>query len=82
MEFVQLQVVVWIALYYITEIQLCKTLAFLNPDYSRKNRDILYVSMSIISAVFLFAMSVSILGESTLDHHTAAVTDIYAQPYI
>jgi alpha-beta hydrolase superfamily lysophospholipase len=27
-------------------------------------------------------MSVSILSESTLDHHTAAVTDVYAQPYV
>ena len=27
-------------------------------------------------------MSVSILSESTLDHHTAAVTEVYAQPYV
>jgi pimeloyl-ACP methyl ester carboxylesterase len=55
--------------------------ALVNPDYNRKNRDVLYVSITII-AVFLFAMSVSILSESTLDHHTAAVTDVYAQPYV
>ena len=67
---------------YITEIQLCKTVALVNPDYNRKNRDVLYVSITIIAAVFLFAMSISILGESTLDHHTAAVTDVYAQPSI
>lgn len=47
-----------------------------------KNRDVLYVSITIIAAVFLFAMSVSILSESTLDYHTAAVTDVYAQPYV
>jgi hypothetical protein len=55
-------------------------MALVNPDYRRKNRDVLYVSITIISAVFLFAMSVSILSESTLDHHAAAVTDVYAQP--
>ena len=27
-------------------------------------------------------MSVSILSESTLNHDTAAVTDVYAQPYV
>ena len=27
-------------------------------------------------------MSISILGESNLDHHTATVTDVYAQPSI
>jgi pimeloyl-ACP methyl ester carboxylesterase len=53
-----------------------------NPDYNRKDRDILYVSITIISAVFLSAMSVSILSESTLDHHTAAATDVQAQPYV
>ena len=46
------------------------------------NRDVLYVSITIIAAVFLFAISVSILSESTLEHHTAAVTDVYAQPYV
>ncbi|MGH9982923.1 MAG: hypothetical protein ACRD8W_03105 [Nitrososphaeraceae archaeon] len=49
-------------------------MALVNPDYNRKNRDVLYVSITII-AVFLFAMYVSILSESTLDYHTAAVTD-------
>jgi alpha-beta hydrolase superfamily lysophospholipase len=56
--------------------------ALVNPDYNGKNRDVLYVSITIIAAVFLFGMSVSILSESTLDHHTAAVTDVYAQPYV
>jgi uncharacterized protein len=54
--------------------------ALVNPDYNRKNRDVLYVSITII-AVFLFAMLVSSLSESTLDHHTA-VNDVYAQPYV
>ena len=53
-------------------------MALVNQDYNRKNRDVLDASITII-AVFLFAMSVSILSESTLDHHTA-VTDVYAQP--
>jgi alpha-beta hydrolase superfamily lysophospholipase len=57
--------------------------AQVNPDYNKKDYDVLYVSITIIAAaVFLFAMSVSILSESTLDHHTAAVTDVYAQPYV
>ena len=56
-------------------------MTLVNPDYNRKNRDVLHVSITII-AVFLFAMSVSILSESTLDHHTSAVTDVYAQPYV
>ena len=30
----------------------------------------------------MFAISVSILSESTLEHHIAAVTDVYAQPYV
>jgi uncharacterized protein len=51
-----------------------------NPDYNRKNSEVLYVSITII-AVFLFAMLVSSLSESTLDHHTA-VNDVYAQPYV
>jgi uncharacterized protein len=51
-----------------------------NPDYNMKARDVLYVSITIIS-VFLFAMPVSILSESALDHHTA-VTEVYAQPYV
>jgi uncharacterized protein len=54
--------------------------ALVNPDYNRKNRDVLYVSITII-AVFLFAMLVSSLSESTLDHRTA-VNDVYAQPYV
>jgi uncharacterized protein len=54
--------------------------ALVNPDYNRKNRDVLYVSITII-AVFLFAMLVSSLSESTLDHHTT-VTEAYAQPYV
>lgn len=57
-------------------------MALLNLDYRRKNRDALYVSITII-AVFLFAISVSILNEFTLDHYTpAAVADVYAQPYV
>jgi uncharacterized protein len=56
-----------------------ETVAPVNPDYNRKNRDVLYVSITIV-AVFLFAMSVSILSDSTLDHHK--VTDVYAQPYL
>jgi predicted esterase len=55
--------------------------ALVNPDYNMKARDVLYVSITIIS-VFLFAMSVSILSESALDHHTADVTEVYAQPYV
>ena len=55
-------------------------MALANPDYNMKARDVLYVSITIIS-VFLFAMSVSILSESALDHHTA-VTEVYAQPYV
>ena len=51
-----------------------------DPDYNRKNRDVLYVSITV-SAVFLFAMSVSILSDSTLDHHKA-ITEVYAQPYV
>ena len=58
-------------------------MALINSDYNRKNCDFLYVSITIIATVFLlFAMSVSILSESTLDHHTAAVTQVYAQPYV
>ena len=56
-------------------------MALVNPDYNMKARDVLYVSITIIS-VFLFAMSVSILSESALDHHTADVTEVYAQPYV
>ena len=52
-----------------------------NPGYSWKNRDVLYVSITI-TAVFLFAISVSILSESTLEHHIGNVTDVYAQPYV
>jgi uncharacterized protein len=54
--------------------------ALAKPDYNMRARDVLYVSITIIS-VFLFAMSVSILSESALDHHTA-VTEVYAQPYV
>ena len=58
-------------------------MALINSDYNRKNCDILYVSITIIATVFLlFAMSVSILSESALDHHTADVTEVYAQPYV
>jgi hypothetical protein len=52
--------------------------ALANPNHNRKNRDVLYVSI----IVFLFAMLVSILSESTLEHHIAAVIDVYAQPYV
>jgi dienelactone hydrolase len=56
------------------------TVALLNLDYRRKNCDVLYVSITIIAVVFLFAMLVSSLSDSTLDHHK--VTDVYAQPYL
>ena len=56
-------------------------MALANPNHNRKNRDVLYVSITIVS-VFLFAISVSILSESTLEHHIAAGTDVYAQPYV
>jgi pimeloyl-ACP methyl ester carboxylesterase len=56
--------------------------ALVNPEYNRKNRDVLYVSITIIAAVFLFTMTVSILNESTLGHHTASLTDAYAQPSV
>ena len=51
-----------------------------NPGYSGKNHDVLYVSITI-TAVFLFAMSVSFLSESTLHHHTT-IAEAYAQPYV
>src|SRR5215510_9370506 len=54
--------------------------ALLHLDYRRKNCDVLYVSIIIIAGVFLIAISVSILSESTLDHRK--VTDVYAQPYL
>ena len=56
-------------------------MALANPNHNRKNRDVLYVSITIVS-VCLFAISVSILSESTLEHHIAAGTDVYAQPYV
>ena len=52
----------------------------INPGYSGKNHDVLYVSITI-TAVFLFAMSVSFLSESTLHHHTT-IAEAYAQPYV
>ena len=55
-------------------------MALANPNHNRKNRDVLYVSITIVS-VFLFAISVSILSESTLEHHIER-TDVYAQPYV
>ena len=58
-----------------------QAVALVNPVNNRNNHDILYVSITAIAAVFLFATSVSILTESTLDHHTSAVTDVYAQEY-
>jgi len=51
-----------------------------SPGYSGKNHDVLYVSITI-TAVFLIAMSVSILSESTLHHHTT-IAEAYAQPYV
>jgi uncharacterized protein len=51
-----------------------------NPGYSWKNRDVLYVSITI-TAVFLIALSVSILSESTL-HHNTTIAEAYAQPYV
>jgi dienelactone hydrolase len=65
---------------YITKTQLCMTVALLNLDYRMKNCDVLYVSITIIAVVFLFAMLVSSLSDSTLDHRK--VTDVYAQPYL
>lgn len=56
-------------------------MALVYPDYNRKNRDVLSLSITIVAAVFLFAMSVLILSESIIDRHTSAVTDVYAQPY-
>src|SRR6476660_2199712 len=55
-------------------------MVIINPGYSGKNHDVLYVSITII-AVFLFAMSVSFLSESTLHHHTT-IAEAYAQPYV
>jgi hypothetical protein len=55
--------------------------ALLNPDYDMKHHDVLYVSIKIIAAVFLFAISASIPSELTLDRNIA-VTDVYAQPYV
>jgi uncharacterized protein len=52
-----------------------------NPGYSWKNRDVLYVSITITAVVFLIAMSVSILSESTL-HHNTTIAEAYAQPYV
>ena len=57
-------------------------MALAYPDCNRKNSDVLYLSITIVAAAFLFATSVSILSESTLDHHTAPVTSVYAQPYV
>ena len=57
-------------------------MALVDSDYNRKNHDVSYVSITIITVFLLFAMSFSTLGESTLDHHTAAVTQVYAQPYV
>jgi uncharacterized protein len=48
--------------------------------YSWKNHDILYVSVTI-TAVFLIAMSFSILSESTL-HHNPTIAEAYVQPYV
>jgi len=56
------------------------TVALLHLDYRRKNCDVLCVSIAIIAVVFLFAMLVSSLSDSTLDHRK--VTDVYAQPYL
>ena len=55
-------------------------MALANPNHNRKNRDVLYVSITI-TAVFLIAMSVSILSESTL-HHNTTIAEAYAQPYV
>jgi hypothetical protein len=51
-----------------------------NPGYSWKNRDVFYISITI-TAVFLIAMSVLILSESTL-HHNTTIAEAYAQPYV
>jgi hypothetical protein len=64
-----------------TKRQLFKTVVQVAPDYNRKNSDTLYISGTII-AVFLFAISVSYLSDSTLQHHHTVVTDVYAQPYV
>jgi dienelactone hydrolase len=42
----------------------------------------LYVSITFIAAIFLLPISVSILSEYSLHHHTSAVADVYAQPYV
>src|SRR6476620_2171077 len=55
-------------------------MVIINPGYSGKNHDVLYVSITII-AVFLFAILVSFLSESTLHHHTT-IAEAYAQPYV
>ena len=52
----------------------------INPGYSWKNHDVLYVSITI-TAVFLIAMLVSIPSESPLHHHTT-IAEAYAQPYV
>jgi hypothetical protein len=56
------------------------SVALLHLGYRRKNCDVLYVSITIIAVVFLFATLVSSLSDSTLDHRK--VTDVYAQPYL
>jgi uncharacterized protein len=43
-------------------------------------REVLYVSITI-TAVFLIAMAISILSESTL-HHNITIAEAYAQPYV
>src|SRR5262249_8282568 len=45
----------------------------------KMKHEVLSVSITFV-AVFLIAMSVSSLSDSTLDHHK--VTDAYAQPYL
>ena len=55
-------------------------MTLVNPDFIRKNRDVLYVSITI-TAVFLIAMLVSILSESPL-HQNTIIVEAYAQPYV
>jgi hypothetical protein len=65
---------------YEFKTQICMIVALLNLDCRRKNCDVLYVSITIIEVVFLFAMLVSSFSDSTLDHHK--VIDVDAQSYL
>jgi alpha-beta hydrolase superfamily lysophospholipase len=79
-DLVSSQIVINNSINYITKLQLFKTMALVTLNYDKKNRDILYISITVI-AVFLVAMLASILNDTTLNHHMV-VTDVYAQPYV